>query len=113
MLVAALAPVALCAVAVLFVFTLRRLVLLLGALLPPRRESAGDAPPSVTLVVAARNEMSGIERTLDALSRLAYPSECLSVVLVNDASDDRTGERLAAWAAGRANARAVDLAERV
>jgi cellulose synthase/poly-beta-1,6-N-acetylglucosamine synthase-like glycosyltransferase len=106
------AVVGTCVGAVLVAFTVRRLVLLAGALAPPRAR-ASDAPPSVTLVVAARNETAGLAPTLDALAALAYPPGRLALVLVNDASDDGTGERLAAWAATRPAVRVLDLPERV
>ena len=81
--------------------TLRRAVFLLAALLPARRIPDGGTP-SVVLLVPAANEEAGVGRTLDALARLDYPSACSHVVLVDDASDDRTAERFRAWAAGTA-----------
>jgi cellulose synthase/poly-beta-1,6-N-acetylglucosamine synthase-like glycosyltransferase len=106
-----LTALAVAVVAVLLVFTIRRIVLL-GAALPPPRPS-GDATPalSVLLVVAARNERAGIDATLASLDRLAYSR--LSIVLVNDASDDDTGARLAAFAATRPDVRTIDLATNV
>jgi len=99
-------------VAVLLVFTLRRIVLLAAALRRPRGMNgfnAGRVCPSVALIVAARNERAGIDRTLESLEHLTYPPEQLSIVLVNDASEDGTGERLAACAATRPRTRAIDL----
>jgi cellulose synthase/poly-beta-1,6-N-acetylglucosamine synthase-like glycosyltransferase len=91
-------------------FSVRRLVLLVGALLP-RRELAGARGelPSVTLVVAARNEASCIDPLLDALAALDYPAGRLSTVLVDDCSDDATAERLTDWAADRPGALALHL----
>jgi cellulose synthase/poly-beta-1,6-N-acetylglucosamine synthase-like glycosyltransferase len=48
--------------------------------------------PRVTIVVAARNEQSGIEAGLASLLRLDYPA--LEIIVVNDRSTDRTGEIL-------------------
>jgi cellulose synthase/poly-beta-1,6-N-acetylglucosamine synthase-like glycosyltransferase len=53
----------------------------------------------VAFVTAARNEGPHVEHFLGALDRLEYPRESLFVVLVDDGSDDDTGERLSRWAA--------------
>lgn len=88
--------------AVLVCFALRRSVLLVAATLPRASRAAGEGdPPTVTLVVPACNEESGIDRTLAALDRLDYPPERLFTVLVDDCSDDATREHLVRWAADR------------
>jgi cellulose synthase/poly-beta-1,6-N-acetylglucosamine synthase-like glycosyltransferase len=51
-----------------------------------------SAEPSVTVVVAAYNEDSVIERRLDNLLALDYPSDRIEVVVASDASSDRTDE---------------------
>lgn len=95
-------------VVVLGVLSVRRLLLLGAAVVPARRPApAPGVWPSVTLVVAACNEASGIDATLAAIARLDYPDDRLFVVLVDDHSDDATGERLERWARDRANARVV------
>lgn len=104
---------ALAVVALLACFAARRTLLLAAAVAPGRRAPVGVAdPPSLTLVVPACNEAAGIDRTLAALTALHYPAQRLFVVLVNDASDDDTGARLARWARGRPRALALDLRER-
>ena len=63
----------------------------------PRVERAGSVDASVTIVVAARNEEPGVERA--ARSLLAQRQPGLSVVAVDDRSEDGTGailDRLAA-----------------
>lgn len=50
----------------------------------------GAAPPSLTIVVPARNEEADIEPALRSLLHLNHPS--YQVVAVNDRSTDRTGE---------------------
>jgi len=47
--------------------------------------------PAVVAVVPARNESDVVERTLDSLLSQDYPGE-LQVVLVDDGSDDGTGD---------------------
>src|SRR5581483_10772011 len=55
---------------------------------PVRRSD--DALPSVTLIVAAYNEESVIERRLANLRALDYPADRLELVVTSDASTDRT-----------------------
>lgn len=46
--------------------------------------------PSITLVVCTYNDESTIQLVLDSISRLTYNP--LEVIVINDASNDRTGE---------------------
>jgi cellulose synthase/poly-beta-1,6-N-acetylglucosamine synthase-like glycosyltransferase len=57
----------------------------------PVRQDA-DLLPAVSLIVAAHNEESAIERRLENLRALDYPSGHLEVVVTSDASTDRTEE---------------------
>lgn len=57
----------------------------------------GDTLPTISLVMPVRNERSVVEQTLSHLSRLAYPS--WELIVVDDGSDDGTGEVVRAWAA--------------
>jgi cellulose synthase/poly-beta-1,6-N-acetylglucosamine synthase-like glycosyltransferase len=50
--------------------------------------------PSVTVLVACKNEESVIDAMLDSLLRLDYPSDHLQVLVVDDASTDGTGTML-------------------
>ena len=63
-----------------------------GALRPRRHPSApGDEPPSVAVVVAARDEAGHVEACLEALCAQTYPAGRYEVVLVDDGSGDGTG----------------------
>lgn len=66
------------------------------------------AEPSVTVVVAAYNEESVIERRLDNLLALDYPPERLEVVVASDASTDRTNELVEAVAVREQRIRLLD-----
>jgi cellulose synthase/poly-beta-1,6-N-acetylglucosamine synthase-like glycosyltransferase len=46
--------------------------------------------PTVSVIIAARNEEQNIRACLDSISRLTYPKELLEVVVVNDRSTDAT-----------------------
>jgi cellulose synthase/poly-beta-1,6-N-acetylglucosamine synthase-like glycosyltransferase len=57
-----------------------------------RRLDRGPGLPSVTIIVAAHNEASVIERRIANLRALDYPAELVEVVVTSDASDDGTDE---------------------
>jgi cellulose synthase/poly-beta-1,6-N-acetylglucosamine synthase-like glycosyltransferase len=48
--------------------------------------------PSVTIVVAARNEEKNILNCLNSLNDVQYNEEKIEIVIVNDNSSDKTGE---------------------
>jgi chlorobactene glucosyltransferase len=76
--------------------------------LPPagRGASAGARPPpSVSVIVPARNEAHNIGRCLTSLTASDYPD--FEVVVVNDRSEDATGAIARALPAGRARRVAV------
>jgi cellulose synthase/poly-beta-1,6-N-acetylglucosamine synthase-like glycosyltransferase len=58
-----------------------------------------EIEPNVSLIVAAHNEEGVIERRLENLLALDYPSEKLEIVVASDASTDRTHELVDAVAA--------------
>jgi cellulose synthase/poly-beta-1,6-N-acetylglucosamine synthase-like glycosyltransferase len=67
----------------------------LGARLRPRRVTRADLTPAVSLIVAAHNEEDVIERRLENLLALDYPTDRLEIAVASDASDDRTDELVA------------------
>ncbi len=48
--------------------------------------------PTVTVIVAARNEEKNIQNCLNSLIQIDYPKEKLEIIIVDDYSTDRTGE---------------------
>ena len=64
---------------------------------PVRRDPSAE--PRVTVVVAAHDEDSVIERRLENLLALDYPPERLEIVVASDASADRTDQLVEAVAA--------------
>lgn len=55
--------------------------------------------PSVSVIVACKNEESVVEALVDRLLAFEYPSDRLQLIVVDDHSDDATGELLDARAA--------------
>ena len=54
--------------------------------------------PPVAVLVACKNEELVVDGMVSALLGLDYPADALTLVVVDDASDDGTGARLDAWA---------------
>jgi len=48
--------------------------------------------PTVTVLIAARNEEAVVGRLLQRIAELTYPKDKIEVVLVDDASTDKTGQ---------------------
>lgn len=59
----------------------------------------GPNPPTITVLVAARDEEANLPRTLEALLAQDWPRERLQIVIVDDRSADRTPEILRHYAA--------------
>ncbi len=55
-------------------------------------DRADDAWPTVSISLPAYNEESRLAGTLESLLALDYPADRLEIVVVSDASDDRTDE---------------------
>jgi len=74
------------------------LVIALWARVHPWPIAAGDALPTVSLIIPAYNEESVIVSKLKNALELDYPSELLEILVTSDASTDRTHEIVAGYA---------------
>jgi cellulose synthase/poly-beta-1,6-N-acetylglucosamine synthase-like glycosyltransferase len=74
------------------------LVIAVWARLHPWPIAAGDALPTVSLIIPAYNEESVIVSKLENALELDYPSELLEILVTSDASTDRTHEIVAGYA---------------
>jgi poly-beta-1,6-N-acetyl-D-glucosamine synthase len=68
--------------------------LLLCVRLRRRPIQKGSFTPSVSIVIAARNEEANLPAKLENLSLLDYPPELLEIVIASDGSTDRTASLL-------------------
>ena len=56
-----------------------------------RGSEASAFEPTVSILIPARNEERVIERLLERITELTYPKDKLQVIVVDDASSDKTG----------------------
>jgi cellulose synthase/poly-beta-1,6-N-acetylglucosamine synthase-like glycosyltransferase len=56
----------------------------------------GGAAPTVSIIIAARNEAANLPAKLENLARLSYPRERVQIVIASDGSTDGTAEILRA-----------------
>ena len=68
-----------------------------SGLLRLRSAPRSEAQPTVSVLVAARNEENVLSRCLNALLNQVYPTERLQIVVADDRSTDRTPEILARY----------------
>jgi cellulose synthase/poly-beta-1,6-N-acetylglucosamine synthase-like glycosyltransferase len=68
------------------------LLVLARARLRPRPVKGAEWTPSLSLVIAARNEAGVISQKLDNILGLDYPQERLQVVVASDGSEDGTDD---------------------
>ncbi len=82
-------------VSLLFLFSAVYIVMIvvfaLAASASRSRPEAGYRP-SVSIIIAARNEEGHIGTCLDSIVALTYPKDLLEVIVVDDRSTDRTAE---------------------
>lgn len=84
-------------------FVLRQLVLSVFMLFTSRRSAYAELElsewPTVTILIPAHNEEKVIGGCLKAMSRIDYPVERITFMVINDRSMDATGRIAAEWAA--------------
>ena len=57
----------------------------------PRSAEASTFEPTVSILIPARNEERVIGRLLERITELTYPKDKLQVIVIDDASSDKTG----------------------
>lgn len=81
--------------------------------IPELSKSAGENKTLVSIVVAARNEEKNIEQCLLHLVKQNYPAHLFEIIIVNDFSEDNTGQVVNSFIAKQENInlRLLNLAE--
>jgi cellulose synthase/poly-beta-1,6-N-acetylglucosamine synthase-like glycosyltransferase len=72
---------------------------------PPKLEHA----PSVSILIAARNEERYISSCLESMACLEYPASLLEIMILNDHSTDATPAIALAYAAQKNNFKVLDI----
>ncbi len=70
-----------------------------GSFRPNRKIAPNPWTPSVSLIIAARNEEKHIQEKLENCFQLDYPPEKLEIIVASDASEDATEEIARRYAA--------------
>ena len=66
--------------------------------------------PFVTIIVCARNEESTIRRCIESLLELDYPKDKMEIMLIDDESEDTTGEIIRHYTENHTNIRLLSTA---
>jgi cellulose synthase/poly-beta-1,6-N-acetylglucosamine synthase-like glycosyltransferase len=74
--------------------------------------STEEWQPRVSVVIPARNEEAYLADCLSSLQKIDYPSEKVEIVIVNDASTDRTADVIAHFASRLKNLKNVALLQK-
>jgi cellulose synthase/poly-beta-1,6-N-acetylglucosamine synthase-like glycosyltransferase len=77
---------------ILGLYFIAHIVLFIGLMISIRKPFGNNYSPTVTVIVAAKNEEENIAGCIESLLKLDYPNELLEIMLVNDHSTDRTKE---------------------
>jgi cellulose synthase/poly-beta-1,6-N-acetylglucosamine synthase-like glycosyltransferase len=72
-----------------------------------------SANPSVSILIAARNEETTILSCLEAIARLNFPADKLEVLIGNDQSTDRTGSLVDSFIADKPQYRLLAITETI
>jgi len=67
--------------------------------------------PTVSVVVAARNEENNIVACLDSLNKLIYPDDKLEIIIIDDASTDNTVQLIANFISSKPAFKIIRLEE--
>jgi len=65
---------------------------------PPSSSNKTVYEPTVSVMIPAHNEEQVIERILQRMTELTYPKEKFEVIVIDDASTDKTGEKAKTFA---------------
>ena len=87
----------------------RRFLIILGSWLPGTRRGGEHPLPTVTILVAARDEECGIGKLFRALDDQDYPRHLVHICLINDGSTDRTLAAMMDWSRTHPNCSVIDL----
>jgi cellulose synthase/poly-beta-1,6-N-acetylglucosamine synthase-like glycosyltransferase len=77
---------------IISLYLLELILFRFGLFRSSQHRASNESEPTVSVIVAARNEEDRIAGCLNSLRNLEYPLEKLEIIVIDDASTDRTGE---------------------
>lgn len=77
--------------------------------MPDTEHPSAGPQPTISILIAARNEEAFVLDCLRTIARLNYPAGTVEVLVGNDQSADRTGPLVAAFAVNHPNVCLVDI----
>lgn len=89
------------AVVIAYGYAIFPLLIIVRGMVRPRPYLTGSATPSLTLVIAARNEEAIIARKMENILELDYPADQLEVIVASDGSNDATNDIVRRYARDR------------
>jgi cellulose synthase/poly-beta-1,6-N-acetylglucosamine synthase-like glycosyltransferase len=92
-------------IAVVALYVLELLLFRKGLTISSKIRPREGYEPTVSIIIAARNEENQILTCLQSLTSIDYPAEKLEIVIVDDFSTDRTAEVVEQFLAGMSNMR--------
>ncbi len=106
---------------VVLIYFVEHAIYSIGVLRAMRSPSGGTASelsdpsalPHCTVLVCARDEEHNIERCLESLQKIDYPTDRLQVLIVDDKSTDQTPEILQAWKQRMPNLEVIRTGEEI
>ncbi|MGD9497874.1 MAG: glycosyltransferase [Armatimonadota bacterium] len=84
-------------------------LILFASILFPRRTRTGPMQPSVSIVIAARNEEANIRERVQNAVAMDYPRDRLEVIIASDGSTDRTNAIVQEMSAQDGRVRLLEL----
>jgi len=91
----------------LFLYIIISILTLYGIQKKP--SSDNNITPFVSVIIAARNEESVIQNLLASLKKINYPQENIEYLLINDRSEDNTGELMKQFTHQIKNSRIINI----
>ncbi len=94
------------------IYFIQTVIFIIGARKTFNKLDKGELP-SISVIVAARNEEDNILDCMTSLDKLVYPSDKIEIIIVNDRSDDRTGEIIEEFISDKSKFRSIHKVDQI
>ncbi|MCX7877772.1 MAG: glycosyltransferase [Ignavibacteria bacterium] len=93
------------------IYFMTHMILMYGIIINRKKKNSSVYLPDVSLIVCAKDEEKNIEKCILSILKLNYPRDKTEVILVNDRSEDATGEIMKKYVSLNSNLRYVEITE--